>query len=312
MKTLKSIALVFICILSMQISLAQKRSYPEVGAIWYYGWTSWVGSVGYYTIEVTKDTLLQNKNCFEFDVKFFSDPESSASISKKHILYEDNKIYQYYDGQFYLLYDFNVEKGDTIYTSIVRNEFDWPSSKSIFDIALEVKDVGEMEINGEVLKTYDVDLTDEYKKQNPFFFYFHTAVENLGSLSYFFPFFKDGADDATLYPDGLRCYINEDFQKESSIDCDYYYKFDPIIPPIIIGVDEYTASPISFALNNQNIIVSGIESPADYTLTHTNGNTVKSGKLVAETIDISRLSAGMYVLTIYTAEQPVSYRFVKR
>ncbi len=315
MKTLKSIALTLICILSMQISMAQKRSYPEVGAIWYYGWRTWRGSVGYYTIEVTKDTIILDKTCFEFRTREYWEPESFSEISKRYVLYEDNKIYQYHDGQFYLLYDFNVEKGDTIYTSIVYNEFSWPSPEPILDIALEVKDVGEIEIDGEKLKIYTADLTEEYKEkyQYPFFrFHYYTATENIGGSNYFFPYFSYGADDATNYPNGLRCYINGDFQKKSStMDCEYYEAPRPY-PPIIIGVDEYADNPISFALNNQNIIVSGIESPADYTLTHANGNTVKSGKLGAETIDISGLPAGMYILTIYTAEQPVSYRFVKQ
>ena len=64
---------------------------------------------------------------------------------------------------------------------------------------------------------------------------------------------------------------------------------------------------------SQTIQIKGIDlllNKANYQLTDLNGKTIKQGKLDAETIDISRLPKGIYMLSLYTDEGIINEKIV--
>jgi hypothetical protein len=63
----------------------------------------------------------------------------------------------------------------------------------------------------------------------------------------------------------------------------------------------------------QTIQIKGIDmllNKANYTLTDLNGKTIKQGRLDAETIDISGLYKGIYMLSLHTSEEKITKKIV--
>ncbi len=98
--------------LLLPLSLASQIDWAPVGAVWTYQASTIDGSIYQCKIEAIKDTLIHERSC----TILTSDCLIPGNLSRIIISFEKDKVYQYVENQniFGLLYDFSVEKGDTI------------------------------------------------------------------------------------------------------------------------------------------------------------------------------------------------------
>jgi hypothetical protein len=94
-----------------------------VGAKWY--WSNWCINYppfcSYYTVEITKDTLIQSKLFKKGEYTLYDESNPNGNkILDATILFEENngKINYLFRDSLYRMYDFNLNVGDTMYTDM--------------------------------------------------------------------------------------------------------------------------------------------------------------------------------------------------
>lgn len=285
-----------------------KKSYPQIGAKWYNSWISMDGHQAYFEVEVAKDTIILDKNCFEMAVKRYDVDNKVTFTEYRYVLYEEDHVYEFHNDNFHILYDFTKQVGDIIKTTLAIDE------AHFVDVELEVTEVSTVEINGEILRTYNASVIQETPPEPgcsmpSFCTNFGSVIENVIG-AFFFPVFDytcGGSDDGSL-PDDFRCYINGDFYyKSTGKDCEYTFNPTSIDENKADGIYSLQTSP-----DGRILTLSGIpQYPVACIITDMNGSIVLNSKLVDNTINISQLQPGVYILQIQDASR-YSYRFIRK
>ncbi|MEI7982210.1 MAG: T9SS type A sorting domain-containing protein [Bacteroidota bacterium] len=198
-------------------SMVMAQVWAPSGATWYYEWRAMWYS-GYVKITYTGDTIIDAKTTKIFKKELFTyDWEnhlySNGIIGRDYTFMENDIVYYYRNGQFFKLYDFNAEPGDSWKVA------GWESSHPCSDTAWVVTmGAGFATINSVVLK---------YLKVAPghnaaWAFSADTIIGRIGSLGYMFP---EPVCVVDLYEGGaLRCYYDDDFglfKRGSDPSCDF-------------------------------------------------------------------------------------------
>ncbi len=174
------------------ISFLSAQEFAPVGATWTYK-LFWIQGTNFPTLTSSKDTIVNNKVC-----KFLEGYLSCTYITP--IVYEENGQVFYYDeigDDFFLLYDFNLNAGES-WTIHVPNS--WLGLDSIVYI---VDSVGTFTYNGNILKTQYVHPLENYGVS--FSGGSDIIYENIGSGNNFF--LQSHVCDPVTGP--LRCYDDE-------------------------------------------------------------------------------------------------------
>ncbi len=231
-------AFILLLILSYTSDIkANTANWFPIGAKW--DWTVWCmqPSCAYFSIEITKDTVVNGKTYQKGEVTFYSEHyRQGKSEPESTILFEaDNgKINYYYRGGTYRLYDFTLNPGDTMYTDITQLSYllsdVFPAADTFMTAKNVVTSVENVLIDGVSLKRLNlspvIDTADNkiYGLINDFDF---SVTEKIGfdlvlgffGLVYNRPLLTGGEYGY------LRCYSDEDifFQRNENIACDYIF-----------------------------------------------------------------------------------------
>lgn len=203
---MKNIILATILLLSLTEVNAQKWFTPQ--AKWYRD----LGNA--LEISKEKDTLIDNKLCVKLAARY-KDKVSQQWIAyprKNMIVYDDTtaKIqYVVVKGQFYVLYDFNKNIGDTVFTLGIDNrgyqgELDSGAWSVIDSVGIDtIMGIAYKTIHyKEILKADEDVIWPHYDWR-----FSGKIIETIGNLSNFMPMYQNPS--IPNYDDILRCFENE-------------------------------------------------------------------------------------------------------
>ncbi len=265
--------------------------FAPIGAKWYYTYRENMDSnaTGYYRMESVKDTIIDSKNCKVLHKTLVNSNGKSSFDGAEYVCLDstENKIYRYKYNNFYLLYDFGKQKGDTI---IVKEPF---YDGSYDSITMVIDSIGS-EILNSVL--YKFQYLKRVNRNSSAMVFNEKVYERIGGQYYFFPINELDCDGGCPQP--LRCYMEEFFYLNfSGIQCDK-----------LITSSSYTAKPKigiypNPATNKISVINPFGTKLVKIELIDFSGRTIqiwdelKSGENV---LNIESIKHGIYLLKVET------------
>ena len=215
MKTLKTLALLIICIL---LSLpGHTQSMLTDGTTWHYSLTNWwyPYQVDYNLFEINGDSTILNKDC-----KILIRKVATCDLrSEREYIYEEDSKYYYYDrfnDQFNLLYDFDTQIGDILEIPYWESEIqylDWQDS--LFYIHINAID--SIDFGGRLLKVFYVSYDFEDDSQVDFGSQEDIIIEGIGGMTNLFYRMENGFCDG-LFNTELRCFTHPNYGTMSFVD----------------------------------------------------------------------------------------------
>ncbi|MEM9920941.1 MAG: T9SS type A sorting domain-containing protein [Bacteroidota bacterium] len=134
---------------------ADGQNFAPLGATWYYQDYSFSCQNGYIKIEAVRDTMIDGKYTTILENSHNSIVQDSAYL---YIHESNNQVYFYEEGTFKLLFDFNLEKGDTFRYSVPKNQYYYDVSCNrnkeydLYDHVAIIDSVETMTVDGQTLK----------------------------------------------------------------------------------------------------------------------------------------------------------------
>lgn len=179
----------------------------DQGAVWHYDWTG-AGYGGYDRLEYNEDTLIDGVNCQKIErnrYNFGTDQagdvislgESTSLLGMTHV--SGDTVFYRADNQFYVLYNFGAQVGDTWIISTVNSNLDTYCNDTS---RVEVMDIGTISINSNSYRYITLESTF-----NSSMVLQGTFVERFGQTS---------SGGQTLFPTVMGCDLNVAY------DFDYY------------------------------------------------------------------------------------------
>ena len=279
--------------------------WAPIGAEWYYTYRegAFTPSAGYYKLGATKDTIIDSKKCFILTKQLVSSL-GEESFQGQEYIYNDtinNRVFRYLFGQFYLLYDFSKEVGDTI---VIKE----PLSATEYDsIVVKVDSISYDDYSDQVrLKSQYVSVIFDLRSKWDFF---GKNTEKLGNQYYFFPTNQLECDGGCPQP--LRCYSDKDLeyhQYYSWLPCDTIYTYSEM--PDKLNLRIY---PVPF----ENFLT--IETGTDFGKNCNIELFNNSGILVLRqssffdriVLDMTHFDTGCYIIRIRTKENVYIKKIIK-
>jgi len=186
-------------------------NFPLVGQLEWIPGTSWeyrtwiFNSYGEYNsanFSITKDTIVDNKNCVILEREFYSCTQRPL----RDIIYQqEHEIFYYHlgDSTFYQLYNFDAQLGDTLSLRL------WDGHDNNVDYTYFMVDsIGSVNFDGSSLKKFYLNVgylsDDDIVFYDGAFFQFE-LIEGIGCLTNLFYFFDDGVCDGR-YVDEFWCF----------------------------------------------------------------------------------------------------------
>ena len=202
------------------------------GAEWYYTDTWACCPENHFNHIVSeKDTIIEENTCRVLR-QYYDD--STIASGKYIIKQEQGKVYYYYQDQFNLLLDFDVEVNDIVeFTFMYKkyNDDDFPMGKdTVFSARFRVESVT---TNAQNLKTVTTKVLEEDVLDfwgipvPPYIYHTYSYTEKIGIYREFMPMFDNVPHPAIEVYQWLRCYSDADFSFISdewaaiSLPCDY-------------------------------------------------------------------------------------------
>ena len=258
---------------------------------WYYKIETDEGNVTYQHLEYTNDTTINDEPRIKVVVRTNQIYDKSGQVQQTHeyIMERDSKVYWWNKDlqEFTVLYDYLAEPGEG-----------WEIKVGLESIAVHVDSIGNFEYQGEVHRVLHVSDANGVFNGD--------IVVGLGHLTSFFPE-KLMRNATRMNVEGLRCYwVGEALLYHQGEDCDaVYYHFHEVDEDEQCGVRVYP-NPADDILRVEMSHQEG--AFGEFRITNLLGQTVMTGRISGETIDVSALSQGMYFLTI----DGQSFKIMKR
>ena len=254
------------------------------GQEWYYEITNENGDVTFQHLEYANDTTINNdKAKVIVRTNQIYDKEGHTETTHEYIKEEDNKVYWWNKAiqEFTILYDYDAEEGD-----------EWEIKVGQESITVHVDHVSVLEYEGESYKMLSISDAGSMFDGD--------IICGIGHTTSFFPerLMNQGKDYDV---DGLRCYwLGEVLvYHNGDEDCDAIHSsFTSIGDANTDGFWLYP-NPTDGLLHIVGL--PQCDSPTgqtEYRITNLMGQTLLTGILNGETIDISALSNGVYLLKI--------------
>ncbi len=194
-----------------------QNEWAPVGAKWYYNGVKYRPQDKSFLMgESIGDTTIQGKDCKILKyTKYFNG--EYTDFGKEEIIYSDSDRVYHYDkfyDEFYVLYDFSLEVGDTL---VVRDSTFFGvlhlEGSEFYSFQTKIIQKDSVEIDGEFYRRLLTDYVD------PSDFFFIEIIEFLGSTSLFF-----GMEVFLPLPyqwyGGLRCYSDENINYKPVETCE--------------------------------------------------------------------------------------------
>lgn len=259
---------------------------------------------GYEYWEVTKDTLIQGVNAKCLEGKYHTYTEYTPDPI---IVYESNNQAYYWTGaNFQLMYDFNLDQGDTLNPSLANRSYDCDSSFVIVDSTTTLN-VGSETLKVQFIGVHTYD--DGHKEV-----FTYEVIERIG-LAYTWTFGSEFifnpepicnvAIDNFWNDGGLRCY-----EEPNGLS----YNAKPYLSrcDVNTSANTLTESFIQISPNPSSSIirVEGVSDDTKFIVSTILGEQVKSGS--GTSINVQNLNAGIYILHLESNTKRTSLRFVKQ
>ncbi len=295
---MKTKELSLIIILGFCINTFSQVEWAPIGAKWYFNNVEGYDppSTGYVTIESIGDTLLIEKLAKIMKITYFSSDGIIHNLGFEYTYQDNNKIFYYKNGKYYLLYDFGAVIGDTL--KIYSNK---PNGCGFDTIGtIKIRETGISVINNDSLRFYEV-----IPVNNSIWTINGKIFERIGSMQYMFPLTNNicGLMDY-IEVGGLRCYTDSDFgiYKTVNYPCDTLmpyktnieYKPNQTINIFPNPVDDYL-----------NIIITSKSTINLYLSIHNLLGVSLINNLInndENKIDISLFNEGIYILKIIDSD----------
>jgi hypothetical protein len=297
--------LIIIIALFNTAALSAQQSFAPVGATWYFLNTN----TDCFTYTTEKDTVINGKTC--------SVTGNSFNNKKEYLHTENNKVYYWFNGEFYIMFDFTVQAGDSIelgVKSITQNFED-----TVIMIAFKVIETSYRMYGGQNIKSIVIEQSDYNVSSYPYINNRYVYSEKFGCLSDY-KFLLQEVLNTTLNLLGFLAYKDADFtyveQQQVQIYgtdmlCDYPNKATRIeeqkneqlaIYPNPVK-DEFQIT-LNSDLNSSvyNLFISDII-----------GKTVFKQQVNAnQRVNISHLPSGIYFVTVNNTQNVLlNFKFIK-
>lgn len=224
---------------------AQTREFAPIGAEWHYGIKQF-STEGYVRLKSVSDTIINGILCKCLEKRYFlfdhlSGIENEFVKGYEYVFPMEDSVMIYRFGQFYKLYDFTAEIGDTV---------SFPGSYSYYadEFVLFGDSIGEAvvvgkgteEIGGLELRYYDLRKVENsaWAFDQDFYMGYSRIYERIGNgAGYLFPEQQTAMD----YNEGgtFRCYTDNEIGTINLsvpiIECDYFHDVEEntLIPPAV-------------------------------------------------------------------------------
>jgi hypothetical protein len=284
------------------------QDFAPIGAKWHYTHSN---TESFLTIESVGDTTIDLKTCQIL--------QSSGIVEKDirtYIHSFEGKVEVYFNKNFYTLFDFNAQPGESW---IVPNLFiDYSFSDPDSFATATVDSIDFETINNVNAKVLYVSIKNVYRERwqwgnnSKTYLEKNKIVEYLGPMEFMFPTRMHMAPEPIFGL--LRCYEDNNigfYETGKAESCTAYE------PPNIISVEKHNLSSLSIFPNPATdfITISGIEasSPVFISILNIQGGLIENTMtLSSEPVNISHLSPGLYFLKINSPGSVHIEKFIKR
>ena len=285
MKNYTSIPLLIVLLISLN---SHSQNFAPIGAKWHYNENNYGPPpyyVNYILVESIKDTIVLGKNAKKLDATMYW-AGGSTSPWDTYIIYSDsNKVYLYRCNQFYLLYDFNANQGDTIH--IVDPECGWWND-TLIDVLID--SVTLENIGGVMKKVQYVTSLEGWGIGTKF-------IESIGSNQYLLPI--NGTMPVQIGP--IRCYNDSLINYQLVLDCE----------ELVVGVDETTKQENKYTI--PTVVHDQLRLPAingDILLYDLQGKLIKNEK-IKSFVNLENMNKGIYILILKNDELFIQQKLIK-
>jgi hypothetical protein len=301
-----------IVLISSLLAQAQHEFAP-IGAEWYYEKMLSYNppEAGYIKITSIKDSVIENKDVRVLEVIFAPDDTTQILEGYEYIHQSGDTIWYYKNKQFHMLYNFAMQKGDSIllYSEMENNcgdnPYGWNKVDSTFTRA--INDIG--------LKAY-------YLKpfNNSHWEFSNYVFEIFGSMDYFFPenSFCGIYDIITNGP--IRCYSDPVhgtlITSLPQMRCDTTYTYSgPInVKDVSTGARLFSVypNPVAEVLSITGFGYNTLQGNYKISIINTKGQVIESHGSALKNINVSHLAKGTYFLGISINDKIIDYeKFIK-
>ncbi len=286
-------------------SARAQQGFAPLNAIWHYehfcNLLPWEASCGHFTVEAVRDTMIDGMtaNILEYKDMGVVIPQAEVIISE-----EANRVYFFEDGQFKLLYDFNLNEGDTM-------TFHVPQNVAYYDVTcgggygvpdsaqVRIDSTALIEVDGQLLKTlYSSSIIDHGNDISGWVL--EQFTERIGSHAGLFGY-------TTFVCLGgfngyLRCYSDHLISHTTVAEaCDF-----------VMGQEELAGNDAATVYPNPTRgavrVESGRESITAYRVTSMSGQVLlqRTGSFSSSfDIDLSQLPPGIYMVEAFSSSDVV-------
>lgn len=259
---------------------------------------------------VEKEEIIDGKDCSIIYAYTSNDvnPNFIKSPDSLIVWEDDHKVYFLEDSTFYLLFDFDVNVGDTViyYEPINKSEF---STNQVVDISQGPNEYQMVVTELEIIDVSNVSLRKFYTELiSPYLYLQSLIIENIGSLS------QNFTGDQTIYVadgcfGGLQCYSNGQIEYENQFSfqtpnpsCNILDSTNEVDTESMIGIFPNPAST-EISIESQR----HIESVEIWSV---DGKLLRTSQF-SKSIDIEGLHPGIYFLRVGVEGRVETKKFVK-
>jgi|GEM_PF-4726854 len=304
----------FLCLLFPL--LLQGQIWFQEQDVWHYQVTGFVAFTGYQRIQYDRDTTLQGQAAkvirIEEEIIDQLDPDLIPKLRQRSVIVRESgdTVAIWLEDQFYPIYNFSLEQGDHFSVPMLDILGDFCNDSYVLEI--EIKEVGEMEVLGQVLRF------QKWRVNAPSFGVPPEliVVEGIGPISYEFPETtteRIGQNAYVFYPfassficsfDGaefdFRCFSNGAFT--------YKLGDDPCDLIVLDTEDQFASDAFQLYPNpttgELNINLSTTAVVQRVRILTGDGKVLKQYIYPQETkFDIRDLPKGLYLIQVYLKDQ---------
>lgn len=312
MKKLLPILLVFF----ITNSFAQ-QDWAPIGAKWWYKiYCFETPDCGYETFTSVKDTVVNGSTAKIIERKVYGgEPWTDISDTSLIMFYQDEKVfnYDYLNQEFYVLYDFNLNVGDTLtiqdstkYRGFYNYDNDDLNEIALFQIKIDSIDYHD--IDNQSLKHLYTSPTDDSK-----YFFNGPIIERIGNKINMF-----GQATTMIpggYPEYLRCY-KDDLIDLTDSNCEYISTVDiQDVKPHAFKVYPTLTKDFIYIEGNNNLLDEILE----ISITNLEGKNIVVNEFISVVqsqsnkirVNLNNLDNGLYILRILTLNDTFSTKIIR-
>jgi hypothetical protein len=289
--------ILLLAMVAISHSIVFSQIWAPDGAEWYnyYTETGCGGPIaeGYYYMHVEGDTIVNGITCRNISRHIMHSDGEYETLAIPIITYmEDDKVYYLQNNQFYLLYDFAAEVGDSWTSRNPWEYFNWippePGEDTLSTYTVDT--IRFVKIDGTILRQI-------YVSSSSVWYFGGYISERIGCLGFMLPGIWGIWDPPVA---GIvRCYHDYEINYSTLTPCD----------TLINGIDDECflnekirlfPNPATFIIT---INVSGGQSIEKTVFYNHLGQKVLVAVPVNNTVDVSKLTPGIYFIEVATKDR---------